>query len=220
MKIVHPYIERQIDFNQNNCYELIIENSNQFFRLSSDIINQCNNTDGDFVISDYKILDFSKICLSIYDFYNFNTNTKKISNLINAEVSDILKNGDFLQEFSVINKMLIDINDKIKDELDFTFQSVEDFDYDKFIKFSNFKLEKSGDLLSDMIDYITVMQKLSDLKVVVFINASCVFNEKQINDIIKQLTYMQLNILFINNNQKYFLKDIEHIIIDNDLCEI
>ena len=53
-----------------------------------------------------------------------------------------------------------------------------------------------------------------------FINATCVFNEKQINDIIKQLTYMQLNILFINNNQKYFLKDIEHIIIDNDLCEI
>ena len=71
-----------------------------------------------------------------------------------------------------------------------------------------------------MLDYISVMQKLSDLKVVVFVNANCVFSEQQIKSIIKQLTYMQLNILFINNIQKYSLNNVETIIIDDDLCEI
>ena len=220
MKIVHPFIEKQINFSKNNCYELIVENANLFFKFSADIINQCNNIDGEFVLSDNKILDFGKVCLAVYDYYNFTAHTKKISNLINTEIGDILKNGDFLQEFSSISQLIININDKIKDKLDFSVESVEEFDYDSFIKFSNFKIEKSGDLIGNMLDYISVMQKLSDLKVVVFVNANCVFSEQQIKSIIKQLTYMQLNILFINNIQKYSLNNVETIIIDDDLCEI
>lgn len=220
MKLVHPTIEKQIDFNISNCYEMVIENSNEFFKLTSDIINQSNSLEGNFVLSDGKLLDISKNCLVIYDYYNLNLMTKKISNLINFEVLEILKNGDFIEEFSSINKTLIDVSERVKDKLDFLVETNQEFDYETFTKYSNFKVIKTNVLAYDLQELIAIMQKLSNIKIIILINPNSFFNENEIKSLIKQLSYMQLNILLINNMQKYRLENINRIIIDEDLCEI
>ena len=55
---------------------------------------------------------------------------------------------------------------------------------------------------------------------IVFINLSSVLNSEEINEIIKQLNYQQINILMIESQDKYQLNKTKKIIIDKDLCEI
>ncbi len=220
MKLVHSRIERQIDFDENFCYELIIENQMEFFNLTNEIIKQADGQEGDFVLSEGKLLDFAKNCLVIYDYYNLGMQSKRVQNLINSNVVEVLKDGDFVEKFANINQTLAEIGERVKEELDFNVETEAEFDFESYAKFSNFKLVTADNLKEDLCDFVSVMQKLTNFNVVILINAYCVLGEADLKDIIKQLHYDQLNVLFVDSSQRNAFEDMETIIIDNDLCEI
>ena len=49
MKIVHPHIDKQIDFDKSDVYILIIENPQEFYNLSKQIISQFNGEEGEWI---------------------------------------------------------------------------------------------------------------------------------------------------------------------------
>ncbi len=221
MKLVHPSIDIQIDFSINNCYNLVVENPCEFFNLTADLINQSNGAEGNFVLSnDSKILNIQKKCLIIYDYFNINFSSKKITNLINSNILSILKEEDFIEDFSKLNELFLKINQKLQDNLDYPLEFEDDFNYETFVKFSNYKINENPKLTDKIIDYINIYCKLADISTIVFINLNLFLEQTDIEAIIKQLNYMQLNILFVNAVEKLSLPQTEKIIIDKDLCVI
>ncbi len=220
MKLVHSDFLFQIDFEENDCYSLIIENSKEFYNKTNELYCQSNGGDGNFVLSDNSEISISKNCLYIYDYYGDFLNSKKTISSINKKVVEILKNNDFLQEFNEINKLIFNINDRVIEELDYNVEYIDNFDFETFVKLSNYTIKTDVSLLENLIAYIQIYAQNENKKLLVFINLFSVLEKEEIKLLIKQIRYMQLNILFIDSNQKYKFEDIKTIIIDEDLCII
>lgn len=221
MKLVHPDIARQIDFNHQFCYSLIIENSHEFFSKTNELFLQTNGEEGNYVLShENQTLNIAKNCLFIFDYYNDLFNNKKIINSINNKVADILKQEDFIDDFAQLNALIAKINAQITYQLDYEVSYIENLDFSDFAKLSNYKIIQDGNLLDNILTYIQINCQNQNITMVIFVNLFSLLSQEDVEKLIKQLNYMQLHILFIDSQQKYILQDCETIIIDNDLCVI
>ena len=222
MKIVHPKMFVTIDFSVNNCYSLTIENTSEFYDKTRELHNQINNGySGNFVMSELNEMDIKKHCLFVYDYYSDILNCKKTTSIVNSTVNEILKHDDFIEDFSVLNSTMLKLNSKIAEQLDYNITFSEDFTFDNFIKFSNYKINfAENDLLNNLLTLIQIACQSSIINTIICVNLMQVVTEQELDAFVKQIKYMQLNLLLIDSCQKYKLKNVENIIIDNDLCVI
>ena len=79
----------------------------------------------------------------------------------------------------------------------------------------------ADDFFEKLNQYIKILAELMKKKVIVFVNISSYFSKEQLEELIKNAAYNEVNLLFIENQQKgYSLKDTKYTIIDKDECEI
>lgn len=221
MKIVHEYLNEAIDFESNSVYSLIIENSELFYKLTNDLFLECNGEDGDFVLSNnFKLDKFEKQAIFIYDYFNLSCSGVKVDKLIKSAVLQKLNELDNFELMGRINQAIIEINEKVIDLVDLDLSFDDEFDYEKLIKISNFKIKEDSILIERLYSYIDIFVKLKNIKLVIFINLFNYFSEKQVKELLKQLGYNELNVLLVNSYDKYQIENAKRIIIDEDLCEI
>ena len=208
------------DFEKEQNYLFVIENSNYFYKITRMLFEQSRGKEGDFVL--FKGLDFFNISKSIeffYDFYNIEVNTKKILTELTNQAINILKENDFILDFSIINEKFNAINRKIKEELDFDIDYKYEITYEEFAKISDYKINEENSPLANLETYLDLIKKTKKAKIVVFVNIFDYFSEHDIKLFIKDLNYMEYNILFLESKEKYDV-NAKKIIIDQDLCVI
>ncbi len=220
MKLVHPALNHHIDFSQNQIQSLIIENQREYFKLTKELYLQCQGENGDFVLSENEILNISKECLFIYDFFNNFSNSKKTTTIINEKILKILQTEDFFEEFATINASISKIIDKIDLASHLSLLFNENFDNETFLKIVKPHLINSGDFLEDLITFIELNSEEKNIKVIILVGSFNFLNKIELNMLIKQLKYLQLNLLLIDPLERYELPNVNRIIIDKDLCEI
>lgn len=221
MKITHNFFDTRIDFDENDIWSLIIENSKKYYELSNELYKQCNGDTGGFALTDkLEELSFSKTSLFIYDVYNFNINSSKVDKILNSMILEKFTEKDFMLELNEINKKIIELNDKILEDIDLPIEFDDEFNSDKFIKLSSYKISEDKTLLERICTYIDLMVKLKKIKVVILVNFFNFFCEEDMLLLLKQITYMDIKILLINPNMKYKIENSSQIIVDEDLCFI
>jgi len=222
MKLIHSHIDVEFDFDKNSSQLLIIENSSEFFELTHQLYRQCEGAgDGEWVLSDdSQILSLQKLSEIITEYYSFSLNNKKIENLLNGELLSLLKSGDYFEEFSLINKNLIAINEDLSMRLDFPVSYSEEFLFEDFIKFSHYKINENLGLTEKLLTYIDIYVNIKNIKLAIFVNLFSILSEDDIKKLLKQLEYMQIKVFFIESQLKYDIKSMQKTIIDNDLCVI
>lgn len=219
MKLVHPDISLQIDFEKNNCYVLSVENAGEFVRLTRDLYGQCNGIDeGLFVLSDDDILDMQKHCMFVYDYFGDMLNNKKTLALVNDRVLKILKSNDFVEQFAELNMILSKINQGVLDNMDFDLVNNEEFGYENYVKSAGYRLQSDNKLEENIVTMVDLYLKCSKYKVFVFVNLSTYLCQNKLDALLKQLSYMQANVLLIEGAIAYRSNEAIHITIDNDLC--
>ena len=222
MKLTHSDIDRQFDFDENNVQFLIVENSKEYFRLSSTIHDECEQQcDGKWVLSDNsEILSLQKYSIVLHNYLEFSCNNKKVENLINNEVLQIVRSSDYYEEFSQLNTKLISLNDAVLSSIDLPISYCDEFTFEDFIKFSHYKIKEDINILDKIVTFCDIFVKLKRIKLVVFIGLTLILDAQEIEDLIKQLRYMDISILFIEPQDKYAIGGANKTIIDNDLCVI
>ena len=221
MKLQHFDIDYCFNFEQDiHIYSLIVDNPSLYFKVCNELINFDKLDEVSWVLAhDAQEVKLDNI-LCIHDFFELNLNNKKVESLIDAKILQILKEQDFLQEFSQLNNLLIKINNQALAEMDLPIKSTDEVTYENFVKLSDYKINEEIDLCNKIITYIDLFIKLKNVKVVVLVSCFNILTYEQIQQIIKQLQYMGINVLFINSVDKYNFKDVPKIIIDKDLCLI
>ncbi|MBQ8425356.1 MAG: type II-A CRISPR-associated protein Csn2 [Clostridia bacterium] len=222
MKLINSKIDYIFDFSKNDTYSLVIENPNEFYSLTMELFYQCSSDlDGEWVFGvNNEIKSISKNLLLLHNYYEFSCSSKKIDSLINSTILDALKTNDYFEEISSINSELFKINDKICEKVDLPIESSFEIDFDSIVKLLNYKIKDDLDFLNKLITYIDIFIKIKKIKVVVFIGLFSYLSEQEIDNLIKQLRYMDIKIMFIDNYDKCPFKYVKKIIIDNDLCII
>lgn len=211
-----------MDFDVCSAYFLVLENPKEYLTVVEELCAECSG-DGEsqFVLSDNcEIMNISKNCLLIHDYFNLDINNKKIITEINNRVLNYISKQDFVQDFCDLNKLFIDINEKIVDNFDFKLEYDMDFTYDKFVKMSNYKIENQSDFMNRLVSFIKIYCALKKTKLIIFVGLSLFLSQIELWGFIKELNYLDLKCLFVEPVLKYNLKNVGRIIIDNDLCEI
>ena len=220
MILVHANIDKEFDFEKNPIQELVVENSNEYYLLTTELYQQECGESGEWVLSfNNDIKDISKNVLIIHNFYELDCTGKKVESLITSCVLNELKTNDYTDLISQLNVNFFAINDKITENIDLPIVQTKELTYEDFIKFMGYKIEKQEDILSKIITYIEVFVKIKNIKLVVIFNITAILTDEQISLLIKQFEYMQVSVLFLNR-QGFLTQIIPKTIVDNDLCVI
>lgn len=221
MMIVHEILDCRINFQDCPIWSLVIENANKYYELANDLYKQCNGEKGNFILTEnLEEESFSKNAVFLYDVFNFSINSTKVDKLLNSQVLDLFENGDYISEINEINQKIISLNDKLLQEIDLPIQYDGDFDCNKFIKISNYKIQEDNLLLDRVCSFVDLMVKLKNVKIIILVGFYNYFSEQEINTLLKQFLYQDLKILLLNPSAKYQLNEAKQIIIDEDLCII
>lgn len=222
MKLVSNRYQQQIDFDFYPVYFLVIENSQEYLKVVEEFYSECNgNDESQFVLSNNsEIISISKNCLFVHNYFDLDINNKKIINEINNRVEKVLPTNNFVEDFYKLNKLFVEINDKIVDCFDIELEYDTDLTFDKFIKMSSYKIATQSKFVDRLVSYIKMYCALKKTKLIIFVGLSSFLSKNELELFIKELKYLELNCLLIEPSLKYNLENVGRIIIDEDLCEI
>lgn len=222
MKLVNSRYNQHFDFNNYFAYYLIIENSKEFLKVVEELYGECfASVDSEFTLSENnEILSISKNSLLIYNYFDLDLNNKKITNEINSRISNIFSSQDFVEDFTKLNQLFININDKVVSNFDFELEYDADLTYDKLIKISNYKISEQSTFIDKLIGYIKIYTALKKTKLLVFVGLSDYLSQAELEVFLKELEYLELKCLLVESHQKYNLDFVGKILIDEDLCEL
>lgn len=222
MKLINNRFEQCFDFDKFFAYFLIVENSKEYLKVIEELYAEnFSNEESDFVLSkNGEILNLSKNCLFLYNYFDLDINNKKIISEINSKILKVFESHDFVEDFSALNQLFININDKISNYFDLKLEYDDEITYDKFIKISGFKLSSESKFIERLLNYIKIYTELKKVKLVIFVGLSEFLSQEELMLFLKELEYLDLKCLLIESHQKYCFDFVGKIIIDKDLCEI
>lgn len=222
MKLINNRYQQHFEFEKSSVWTLIIENSKEYLRVVQELYNECFfGEESDFVLSENsEILELSKNCLFLHNYFDLDLNNKKIISEINSRVADVFKSKDFVEDFYKINQIFVSINDKIVEDFDFKLEYDGELTYDKLIKLAGFKIASESKFAERLMSYIKIYTGLKKTKLIIFVGLSEFLSFEEINQFLKEIAYLDLKCLLIESHQKYSLDFANRVVIDDDLCEI
>lgn len=225
MKLVYKNIEYILNLEEDKIPVYIIENQNLFFTMLNDLHKQINeNIEGNFRLFNIenKELNISKYFLLITDIFNINFQDKKIlSSIFSSLKEESIKEEMYPLRLEIENK-LKNFLESLISNFEFPLELNEKFEYDSLFKIFNIRIQENYEnFLEKLIDYLRIIQKLTTVKYIVFINLKTFLSESDIVKLYQECFYKKINIiLFENFENNSIMKYEKKIIIDKDLCEI
>ena len=222
MRLSIKYIDNVITFDNRyiNCLE--IENKSYFYKIVNDINNiSVGNVIEDVVFTDdeYKELNLSNKINIIFDYFNFDFNSKKIISIINKKVNEnisINDKGNLSKLYNKIRKIYL----PILNDMDLNIDINNDFDLDLMIKLLNITIKSKDNLLDNLFLLIDIEKELNINKIIVFINLKQYLNKNELIELYKYLLYNNVVVLLIDSQSYGICNEYEKkIIIDEELEE-
>ena len=222
MKLSIKYIDNNIGFDNSyiNCLE--IENKNYFYKVVNDINSISNgNILEDVIFSDdeYKELNLSNKINMVFDYFNFDFNSKKIISIINKKINDNISVED-KENLSKLYNKIRKIYLPILNDMDLNIDINNDFDLDSMIKLLNVSIKQKDNLLDNLFLLVDIEKELSINKIIVFINLKQYLNNNELIELYKYLLYNNVVALLIDSQSYGVCNEYEKkLIIDDELEE-
>lgn len=222
MRLSIKYIDNVITFNNSSINCLEIENKSYFYKIVNDINNiSVGNVIEDVIFTDdeYKELNLSNKINIIFDYFNFDFNSKKIISIINKKVNDNISIND-KDDLSKIYNKIRKIYFPILNDMDLNIDINNDFDLDLMIKLLNITIKSKDNLLDNLFLLIDIEKELNINKIIVFINLKQYLNKNELIELYKYLLYNNIVVLLIDSQSYGICNEYEKkIIIDEELEE-
>ena len=110
---------------------------------------------------------------------------------------------------------------ELEQKSDYILDFEHEFELTAIFKAVGIKHELVGeDYFENLIRYIKIIVQVLGIKVVVFVNIRSYLSDEQMDQLLKEAFYQEIQILLIENQERSCLKDTFRYIIDKDQCEI
>lgn len=223
MKLKYLRFNNEFEISNDKFYTLIIENRVEFLNLMIYLNNEYSgNVDFLKLTNDQE----KKLSLDSYIFYipnifNLDLNTKKNINALYKKLKTIYgkKMNDDLQE---IKRKCEEIIEEISIDFDIELSVGTAINIDDIFKIMNISfLENYMNLKEKLVKYILIINELNEYKIFILNNLHIYFSNEELEFIIKELSYHDISLINIENNNYFSKIDNEYLkILDIDNCSI
>lgn len=222
MKIVVNFIDNEIEVENNNVFNIEVENKVYFYRL----INEFNLISKGVISDNIFFLDedsnelnlLNKIDLYI-DYFNIEFNSKKIIN----NLYKILKTNINEEDKAKINKYYLRIKSILsKSFLDYNLPLIinDEFDIDTILKLLKVTINSKNNLLDNLFLLIDINNNFKINELLIFVNLKQYLTLEELNEFYKYSLYSDIKILLIDSQCYGVTNKFEKkLIIDGNLDE-
>ena len=221
MKLVHVNMERKL-LDDNVVTEWVIEAPEEFTRYVQELYMQCEGAAGDFVLSDgEKELGIAKNVEFLDSVLDLDVNERKILGKLYADLEQLAYSEKFVVRTQEMIQYLRTYIFELEQETDFMLDVDDGVDMSAIFKGNGVKLEtvETG-ILEKIVHYIKVVRLLLKKQVFVFVNVRSYLTVRQVEQLIKEAAYQEVQILLIENVMRDCVNSERCCIIDSDKCEI
>lgn len=217
MKMLLNNYENDVVFGNTYINTLEILNKKAFYQFLKDI-NNLNDQDNILFFDNNEPINMDNKIFIIYNFINFDFNTKKIT----ANILNIINNNMDEKDKDKINNLynkLKDIYTHLLDNIDINLEIQEEFKIEDISKLMKPKINTKNNLLENILLLIDIESELNLDKLVVFVNLKSYLENEELIELYKYSLYKDIKILLVDNHN-YSTNNIEKKLqIDEDLIE-
>lgn len=220
MKLVNAKYSLEIDFVENICDMLVVENRNAMSDIIRNLYNQYFGLDGDFILSEKKEIRIDKTIEMIFNPYAIDINNKKINTALYKKMTEYAQ--ELIMEKNRINSEINMLIDRIIIMGNYNGLEHEyDFAWADLFKLYGVHYDDNFVCITErIIEYIKVMSSICDFKIFTFVNLRTMLNDEDIIYLIECANYNKVNLLFIEGQEYDIISNERVHIIDKDLCLI
>ena len=222
MKIVIKYLDNDIEIKENEIYALEVENKNYFYRIVKDLHNiyDGNISDDIYLLdnSNNEINCFNKFKIFI-DFFDFNLNSKKISNNITKYVDENISVEGKNSILNLYNK-IIKLYKRELNNIEIPLIIEPETDVDNITKKVKIDIEIKRNLIDNLLLLIDIENIFKTKNLLIFINLKQYLTKNEMEELYKYSIYNGIPLLLIDS-QCYggTLNNEKKLIIDENLDE-
>ena len=222
MKLVSSELSYAVLSDKYQVTEWVIESPDLFAQYVQELACQCNGEDGNFVMSQrHKIVEMAKYMEVVFNPLGVDINNKKIINRLYLELDQLAKQEDMYLQTVQIRHYLLEYLMELEQKSEYILDFEQEIDLTLIFKAAGIKHEIiEEDYLERLIRYMKVVSQVLGIKIITFINLRSYLNDVQMEQLLKDAIYQEIQILLVENQERTCLKDTFRYIIDKDKCEI
>lgn len=222
MNLKINYFDNNIKIENDNIQVIEIENKKTFYRLVSDLYKIKNDEKLDEVFfydnNNQEINMYNKVDLYV-NFFDVDLNSKKNLNVLNKNIINSLTDNvkeEILNNFKKLSKSFT----KILSDIDLPLSLNDNITVDDIIKLLKISINKTDDLLNNLLLLIDLEKVLKINEILFFINLKQYLSKEELIEFYKYAIYNEIKIILVDS-QSYGVKlDYEKkLIIDTNLDE-
>mgnify|MGYP004657214391 FL=1 len=222
MNLKINYFDNNIKIENDYIQVIEIENKKTFYRLVSDLYKIKNDEKLDEVFfydnNNQEINMYNKVDLYV-NFFDIDLNSKKNLNALNKNIINSLTDNvkeEILNNFKKLSRSFT----KILSDIDLPLSLNDNITVDDIIKLLKISINKTDDLLNNLLLLIDLEKVLKINAVLFFINLKQYLSQEELIEFYKYAIYNEIKIVLVDS-QSYGIKlDYEKkLIIDANLDE-
>lgn len=202
--------------------EWIIESPELFAEYVQELYMQCENDEGRFVLSEEENeINLSKVSEIIMNPLGLELNQKKIINKLYSELVKTSMSEVMYEKTAELTRYIANYIMDLEDNADYTVQFSDRLDVSILLKAMDVKYEETEEsLLEHLIRYIKLVVSLLNVRLIILVNIRSYLNDTQFDELIQEIKYQEIKVLFIENQGRGCAEGGVRYIIDKDGCEI
>lgn len=202
--------------------EWIIESPELFTEYVQELYMQCENDEGRFVLSEEENeINLSKVSEIIMNPLGLELNQKKIINKLYSELVKTSMSEVMYEKTAELTRYIANYIMDLEDNADYTVQFSDRLDVSILLKAMDVKYEETEEsLLEHLIRYIKLVVSLLNVRLIILVNIRSYLNDRQFDELIQEIKYQEIKVLFIENKGRGCAEGGMRYIIDKDGCEI
>jgi CRISPR-associated protein Csn2 len=222
MKLAYPELENVILFEENRVPVLSIENQSFFRKIVGGFYEQIKTGRGIFVLSeDDRLIELNKTCEMILSPFTIAIEDSRIMKRIYKRLEEIALEEEFVETRELtgqIAKYMYRLTDYLECDLAIN----DDVELQTLFKAMGIKpLYDDSDMMSKLIDYITLLSTTLGIKLIVFVNLRLYLTIDELRLFYDTVLRKKIKLLLLENRIYGEIINCEDVLtIDSDLCEI
>ena len=219
--VSHVHIETDLVLSDEAVQILVVENADEFYNIVSELYNQFDGEDGNFVFKlKDEVVSAEKNGIMICNPFHFDYNDKKIISLL-YKVLEKESLGDALPQYNEVVSSMIKYLEEISSNVPFKL-SYNEPQPAEIMKVCGLKIESSYDtLLEKIICFINALIELKKCEFFVFVNLKSVLSDEKLLNLYSHCKNEKVGLLLIESSIiRNLLPEERAVVITEDLCEI